>query len=839
MNIFLFLLLFSFVVIIILGVYAFKLDPKSQLNRIFLGVCLCVAFWSIFDIFSFYAPSKEICWLWYKFSSFGWCIIPGMGLHFFLVLTNKETLLKKWWIYPALYLPGILLIYKVFTGTVMVKDFILKDFGWSEVSATDSVWYWFFIAYLCYLAVGVFITRQWGNKSRIIREKKQAKTIVLTTIIAIIFGSLRGIIFPAFEMHILPSSLLDIIVTLIWTVGIWYSIVKYKLMIFTPAIAFNEVISKIVDLLVIVSPEGNIIKVNRQIEELLEYKEEELLGKPLSKIVQEEKNKKVIARIKESLYIFCNYELTYKTKYGDYIPVNINSSTIKDETGDLVGVVIVGQDMRQTKQLQKEIAERKLAEEALRASEEKYRMVVENANEAIFVAQDGRFMFVNPKAEEILGYPKEDLLSRPFAKFIYPDDQEIFAIRDQGRLNGEELPHIYTFRIVDQESSIRWVEINSVLVTWEERPATLNFLSDITERKQAEIKLKYLSLHDPLTGLYNRAFFEQEMRRLEEESRAPAGIIMCDVNGLKLINDTLGHTTGDTLLMAAAGVISESFREGDIVARIGGDEFAILLPSGGRAAVEGASHRIRDAIARYNAVNLELPVSISIGFATSSESSINMDDVFKEADNNMYREKLHSSQSTRSAIVQTLMKALKARDFITEGHADRMQDLSAELAMAMGLPERRVIDLRLLARFHDIGKVGIPDRILFKPGPLTPGEAIEMQRHCEIGYRIAQSSPDLVPIADWILKHHEWWNNKGYPLGLKGEEIPLECRILAIVDAYDAMTSDRPYRKAMSQEKAMAELRRCSGTQFEPKLVQLFLQVLRSARKSSGNVIPL
>jgi len=135
-------------------------------------------------------------------------------------------------------------------------------------------------------------------------------------------------------------------------------------------------------------------------------------------------------------------------------------------------------------------------------------------------------------------------------------------------------------------------------------------------------------------------------------------------------------------------------------------------------------------------------------------------------------------------------------------------------------------DLRLLAQFHDIGKVGVPDSILFKAGPLNAEETIDMRQHCIIGQRIAILAPDLVPIADWVLKHHEWWNGEGYPLGLKGEEIPLECRILAIVDAYDAMISDRPYRKALTHAEAMKELMKCSGTQFDPQLVQKFVQLL-------------
>lgn len=169
---------------------------------------------------------------------------------------------------------------------------------------------------------------------------------------------------------------------------------------------------------------------------------------------------------------------------------------------------------------------------------------------------------------------------------------------------------------------------------------------------------------------------------------------------------------------------------------------------------------------------------------------------------------------------------MEARGFETEGHCDRLQELIISLARSLELSQEFINDLSLLARFHDLGKVGIPDQILFKPGALTDEEWQQMRQHCEIGHRIASSVPDLKPITDFILKHHEWWDGRGYPMGLSGEDIPLPCRILAIADAYDAITSDRPYSNAMSQHEAVQELRRCAGTQFDPGLVEKFIQIL-------------
>jgi len=427
--------------------------------------------------------------------------------------------------------------------------------------------------------------------------------------------------------------------------------------------------------------------------------------------------------------------------------------------------------------------------------------------------------FAGLKAEKLIGLTDLDMFDQEMAKSFRMIDREVMQ-QGQVRIN-EQLVHYPDGRQVLFET----------LKTpyYDPQGNVLGIIGtgrDITERKKKEADILFLSYNDVLTTLYNRTYFAEAMKQLEAVCDKSIGLVMCDVDGLKIINDTLGHDTGDIILKAVAEILKTSFGDDELVARIGGDEFAVLLYHDAEQVAEDGCRAIKRQIERYNLENPNVPISLSMGVAIKREASVDINVLFKEADNNMYREKLHHHQSSRSAIVQALTKALEVRDFQTEGHGERMQDIVEHLAVALGLPEKSIADLRLLARFHDIGKVGIPDAILFKPGKLTEEEHVVMRQHSEIGYRIALSAPDLALISDWILKHHEYWDGTGYPLGIKGDEIPLECRIVAIADAYDAMTSDRPYRKAMGQSEAVSELIQCAGTQFDPSLVKIFIELI-------------
>jgi len=371
--------------------------------------------------------------------------------------------------------------------------------------------------------------------------------------------------------------------------------------------------------------------------------------------------------------------------------------------------------------------------------------------------------------------------------------------------------------------------VSSSLINSNGETLALLTIVDITERVRTENKLRYASFHDSLTGLYNRNFFQEEIHRLQNDRDQKMGLILCDLNGMKFVNDTLGHAKGDEMIKRAAEILQKNFRASDIIARIGGDEFAVFVPVKDDNEAEELVQRLKRLAEENNRLDPTTPISLSIGYSVSKENSSDMDTLFREADHRMYRDKVQRQQSAHKVIVQTLTRALKFQDYINEDHCDRLQGLMDSLASSLGLSEEFIKNLHLLARYHDVGKLAVPDRILFKPGPLSSMERREMEQHTEVGSRIAQAIPEMADTADWILKHHEWWDGRGYPLGLSGRDIPLACRILAIVEAFDAMKSDRPYRKAMTREEAIAELRRCSGTRFDPDLVERFIWLLQNS----------
>jgi diguanylate cyclase (GGDEF)-like protein/PAS domain S-box-containing protein len=464
---------------------------------------------------------------------------------------------------------------------------------------------------------------------------------------------------------------------------------------------------------------------------------------------------------------------------------------------------------------------------ALQQTKELYRALVHASPVAVIsLNNDLRIESWSSAAESLLGWSEKETLGKDAALYFDQTDHKfmpyaVSAIKGESFYSLEHPCFCKDGTLIYTELSIAPLRNSGGRVF-----GLVLVASDITERKQYEERLEHLSRHDQLTGLYNRAHFELELSRLGGISVYPLTIITADLDGLKLINDTLGHEHGDKMLSDCAALIRETLRKSDILARVGGDEFAVILPGTDENVGSVVAERIKAKINSYNLKNDSLPLSISLGMATADDARLSLAELYREADDMMYIDKLHTGAGAKSQIIKSLMATLAERDFITAGHALRMEEMCRQLGLKINLRQKQLGRLALLAQVHDIGKVGIPDQILLKNGPLNEEEWKIMRKHSEKGHRIASASADLPGIADLILKHHERWDGSGYPLGLRGKEIPVECRILAIVDAFDAMTSDRPYKQPRSIEDAVEELKNCAGSQFDPELVVLFLSVL-------------
>lgn len=425
--------------------------------------------------------------------------------------------------------------------------------------------------------------------------------------------------------------------------------------------------------------------------------------------------------------------------------------------------------------------------------------------------------FAGKTEQEIIGHTDADLFSPGEAKLFL--DMDIQTTRTKTpRKNEESVTYPDGKKVIFETLKTPYFDLTGNLI------GLIGISRDISIRKNREDMIQYLSYHDALTGVYNRTYFQEARLTLDSAEYLPLSVIVCDVNGMKLINDAFGHIEGDKLLKEIAGVLTKCSRESDVVTRIGGDEFSILLPNTDGQTAKGVVDNIRALFGEQRQKQDAIYSDIALGYATKNKITDSLEKTIILAEDLMYRRKLLEHKSLHSDILATIKMTMFQKSNETEEHAERLAVLSNKLGKAMGLPEDKLNELELLATLHDLGKISIDKNILAKTEKLSDEDWREIKKHPEIGYRIASSTPELRHIAEYILCHHERWDGSGYPLGLSGRVIPLLSRIIAVVDAYDAMTQDRAYRKALSVDLAVEEIRRHAGTQFDPDIAGIFVE---------------
>jgi diguanylate cyclase (GGDEF)-like protein/PAS domain S-box-containing protein len=443
---------------------------------------------------------------------------------------------------------------------------------------------------------------------------------------------------------------------------------------------------------------------------------------------------------------------------------------------------------------------------------------------------DGNYMGCNEAYEKYTGFTEEELVGKTAHTIFDAETSTRIEALDQ-ELFSKLVPQRYEHAFVNPEGEE--VIIEMIKTPFLDKFGTIRGIicvgRDITERKLREEKIHFISRHDALTGLYNRAYFEEEREQIDRSENLPISVIVCDVDGLKLVNDAFGHVAGDNLLIEASEILKKSCKEKDIAIRTGGDEFSVFYPKTSNVEIEA----IFNEISAYNLNQKNQNVdglkftSISMGYATKETQEQTLDATILAAEEYMYRRKLLARKGSHSILMKSIMTTLHEKSFETQEHCSRMADLARKLGQAVSIPYLDLDILELAASLHDLGKISIDLSILQKTETLTQQDWEIIKKHPEVGWRITQAIPELNPISDIVLSHHERWDGTGYPSGLAGEEIPMMARIISIVDAYDAMIEERPYRKAMSKDDAKAELLRMAGKQFDKDMTETFVnQVL-------------
>ncbi len=571
-------------------------------------------------------------------------------------------------------------------------------------------------------------------------------------------------------------------------------------------------------IMLIINPDtGKIIDANPAAIDFYGYTKDELISKSVWDLNTLGKNE-----VQELMHKVINSEQNYftfshKLKDGQVRQVDVYSSSIAYNKNKALFSILFDVTKR---------------EEAIKQNiqtKNQLSLILASVEEAIYgVDNFGNCTFVNNSFQNLLGYDEDDVIGKNIHSIIhhsYPDGtkyEENDCPMSKAFREGKNvfIPEDYLWTKNGKTVPVEYY--SNPIFNGNDLLGSVVAFKDITEKLKAINELKYVGYHDFLTNLFNRRYFVEKLNEFEREKKYPFGILNLDVNGLKTFNDVYGHGIGDEVLKKISQVFVSACNTSTIIARMGGDEFSAIIPN----ADEQKTVQIRDKILReISAITIKnIHLSVSIGYFIKVDDNVTLEEALKFAENDMYKHKVLERRSNKNRAIQAILKTLTDKFKEEKIHSTRVANISMKIGKKLGMLEHDLKALKNAAIFHDIGKISIPDEILRKPGKLTKEEFDVIKNHTEIGYQILRAADEYSDLAIHALHHHERWDGKGYPKKIKGNKIPLMSRIIGLADAYEAMTSKRVYKEEMSEDEAIEEIIRCSGTQFDPTIARIFVE---------------
>ena len=554
------------------------------------------------------------------------------------------------------------------------------------------------------------------------------------------------------------------------------------------------------------------LKLNNKFEEQTGFKTEDLAGKTL-------------------LEIFPETEKSWIKKFGE---VALKGASLKCEHyfpkfDKWYWVSAYSHKQGQFVVTMEDMTDRKNLEESLFLEKERMKTTLLSVGDGVITTdKSGKIRLMNKAAEKMTEFTLDMSIGKPLKEIFNLINEltgEGQGIQTEKVLKRGEILNLSDHRVLISRSGKK-IYIEDSAAPIKDRNGEISGMivvfRDSTEKIERQKEVEFLSLHDHLTGLYNRRYMQDSINRLDTARNLPLCAVYSDINGLKIINDCFGHETGDKQLKKVADTLRCILRSDDIIGRVGGDEFLVLLPKTGEDVAKSIVERSSNSF--KNTDTDPVSVSLAIGFSIKTDPAQQIDDIIKRAEDNMYKDKLKSGKIMRKKMVENILMEINRKYENERIHSKRVTEYCLKTARAMGLCREELAELKAEAILHDIGKIVIPKNIIIKPDKLSEEEYELVKRHSEKGYQILKSIDEYATLAESVLQHHERWDGKGYPDGLKEENILLHSRIINLAEAYEAMTSDRPYKKAMTQKEAVDELKECRGKQFDPEIVDIFIE---------------